>query len=317
MSTTATRPRRCAASIVRGEAPGEAPEGELWVHEVIGAEVRDRSGAAHRARRCGAGEPGSRPVGARHRRAGSDGVRRRARAGCRRGRSPRRTAWICSDANRRLHDLSRVPRRNRSRFRSSAAPARSGLLDVRLHDPREHATGVHRPVDDAPFGGGAGMVMMPEPLFAAVEAVRSTAAAALVVGGWCALRSGTGARARGSRRFLLAVRPVRRRRPARRRSLLRRRVVGRRLRARGRRGGRARRDRGGHPARAGSDGQRRLGHRGVVRRGVAGRVSAVHAAGELPRLGGARRCCARATTLASPAGGGPNRCGARSSGVPI
>ena len=48
----------------------------------------------------------------------------------------------------------------------------SGLLDVRVHDPREHATGVHRPVDDAPFGGGAGMVMMPEPLFASIEAVQ-------------------------------------------------------------------------------------------------------------------------------------------------
>jgi tRNA (guanine37-N1)-methyltransferase len=48
----------------------------------------------------------------------------------------------------------------------------AGLLDVRLHDPREHAKGVHRPVDDAPFGGGAGMVMMAEPLFAAVEAVQ-------------------------------------------------------------------------------------------------------------------------------------------------
>jgi tRNA (guanine37-N1)-methyltransferase len=48
----------------------------------------------------------------------------------------------------------------------------SGLLDVRLHDPRAHASGVHRAVDDAPFGGGAGMVMMPEPLFAAVEAVQ-------------------------------------------------------------------------------------------------------------------------------------------------
>jgi tRNA (guanine37-N1)-methyltransferase len=46
-----------------------------------------------------------------------------------------------------------------------------GLLDVRLHDPREWATDPHRTVDDAPFGGGAGMVMMPEPLFAAVEAV--------------------------------------------------------------------------------------------------------------------------------------------------
>ncbi len=47
----------------------------------------------------------------------------------------------------------------------------AGLLDVRLHDPRDHTTDKHRSVDDAPLGGGAGMVMMPEPLFAAVEAV--------------------------------------------------------------------------------------------------------------------------------------------------
>jgi tRNA (guanine37-N1)-methyltransferase len=46
-----------------------------------------------------------------------------------------------------------------------------GLLDVRLHDPRAHATDRHRSVDDTPFGGGAGMVMMPEVLFATVEAV--------------------------------------------------------------------------------------------------------------------------------------------------
>jgi len=45
-----------------------------------------------------------------------------------------------------------------------------GALDVRIHDPRDHATDRHRSVDDAPFGGGAGMVMAPEPLFAAVEA---------------------------------------------------------------------------------------------------------------------------------------------------
>lgn len=48
----------------------------------------------------------------------------------------------------------------------------SGLLDLRLHDPRDHTTDVHRTVDDAPFGGGAGMVMKAEPLFAAVEAAR-------------------------------------------------------------------------------------------------------------------------------------------------
>lgn len=45
-----------------------------------------------------------------------------------------------------------------------------GLLDLRAHDLRDHATDVHRTVDDSPFGGGAGMVMMPEPIFAAVEA---------------------------------------------------------------------------------------------------------------------------------------------------
>ncbi len=45
-----------------------------------------------------------------------------------------------------------------------------GLLDLRLHDLREHTTDVHRTVDDTPFGGGAGMVMKPEPIFASVEA---------------------------------------------------------------------------------------------------------------------------------------------------
>lgn len=39
-----------------------------------------------------------------------------------------------------------------------------GYLEVIVHDPRRHAEGAHRQVDDAPFGGGAGMVMMVEPL---------------------------------------------------------------------------------------------------------------------------------------------------------
>lgn len=46
-----------------------------------------------------------------------------------------------------------------------------GLLDIRTHDLRDGATDPHRTVDDAPFGGGAGMVMMPEPLFSVVEQV--------------------------------------------------------------------------------------------------------------------------------------------------
>jgi tRNA (guanine37-N1)-methyltransferase len=45
----------------------------------------------------------------------------------------------------------------------------AGLLDVRVHDPRAFADDRHHTVDDAPFGGGPGMVMMPAPLFAAVE----------------------------------------------------------------------------------------------------------------------------------------------------
>jgi tRNA (guanine37-N1)-methyltransferase len=47
------------------------------------------------------------------------------------------------------------------------------LLDLRVHDLRSAAQDPRRSVDDAPFGGGPGMVMMPEPLFAAVEAVEA------------------------------------------------------------------------------------------------------------------------------------------------
>ncbi|MEY2583560.1 MAG: tRNA (guanine37-N1)-methyltransferase [Ilumatobacteraceae bacterium] len=46
----------------------------------------------------------------------------------------------------------------------------NSLLDLRAHDLREHTSDVHRTVDDAPFGGGAGMVMKAEPIFASVEA---------------------------------------------------------------------------------------------------------------------------------------------------
>src|SRR5512139_3654194 len=48
---------------------------------------------------------------------------------------------------------------------------RAGLLDIRVHDLRSATTDPHRSVDDTPFGGGAGMVLMPEPIFATVEAV--------------------------------------------------------------------------------------------------------------------------------------------------
>lgn len=48
-----------------------------------------------------------------------------------------------------------------------------GLVDVAVHDLREHTTDRHRSVDDVPYGGGPGMVMKAEPLFKAVQAVRA------------------------------------------------------------------------------------------------------------------------------------------------
>ena len=53
----------------------------------------------------------------------------------------------------------------------------AGLIEVRLHNIRDYATDKHHVTDDYPYGGGGGMVMKPEPIFAAVEAV-------LEVGRW-------------------------------------------------------------------------------------------------------------------------------------
>jgi tRNA (guanine37-N1)-methyltransferase len=48
-----------------------------------------------------------------------------------------------------------------------------GLLDIRVHDLRGWTTDRHKVTDDAPYGGGVGMVMKPEPIFAAVEALKA------------------------------------------------------------------------------------------------------------------------------------------------
>jgi len=56
-----------------------------------------------------------------------------------------------------------------------------GLVDVRVHDLREHATGRHRVTDEPPFGGGGGMILTPEPLAAAVDALRPDGAEARVI----------------------------------------------------------------------------------------------------------------------------------------
>src|SRR5262245_46586793 len=51
----------------------------------------------------------------------------------------------------------------------------NGLVEIHLWNVRDWAKGKHKSVDDRPFGGGPGMVIMPEPVYDAVEAVRPLA----------------------------------------------------------------------------------------------------------------------------------------------
>ncbi len=55
--------------------------------------------------------------------------------------------------------------------------AEKGLVDIRVHDIRAFSTDKHRQIDDYPFGGGAGMVLKPEPLFACIECLLAEAKA--------------------------------------------------------------------------------------------------------------------------------------------
>jgi tRNA (guanine37-N1)-methyltransferase len=56
-----------------------------------------------------------------------------------------------------------------------------GLVDIQVVNLRDYAEGKHRQTDDAPFGGGGGMVLKPEPLFAAVEALRTPTARVILM----------------------------------------------------------------------------------------------------------------------------------------
>jgi tRNA (guanine37-N1)-methyltransferase len=57
----------------------------------------------------------------------------------------------------------------------------NGLVEIRVRDLRNYTSDRHRTVDDRPFGGGEGMVFKPEPIFKAVEAVRTGGTAEVVV----------------------------------------------------------------------------------------------------------------------------------------
>ncbi|MEJ0014511.1 MAG: hypothetical protein WDN07_02850 [Actinomycetota bacterium] len=50
----------------------------------------------------------------------------------------------------------------------------NNLIEIAIHDLREQASGVHKSVDDTPYGGGAGMVMSPEPWGKAIDKVLAT-----------------------------------------------------------------------------------------------------------------------------------------------
>ena len=56
-----------------------------------------------------------------------------------------------------------------------------GLVDIRVANLRDYACGKHRVTDDYTFGGGSGMVLKPEPLFAAVDALRTDAARVILM----------------------------------------------------------------------------------------------------------------------------------------
>jgi tRNA (guanine37-N1)-methyltransferase len=67
---------------------------------------------------------------------------------------------------------------------SASIPGRireQGIADIRVHDLRAWGLGRHRSVDDTPYGGGAGMVMRPEPVAAALDALREAASTTILL----------------------------------------------------------------------------------------------------------------------------------------
>ena len=66
-------------------------------------------------------------------------------------------------------------------FGVTGRAARNGLLEVLPFNPRDHARDAHRSVDDRPYGGGPGMVMMVEPLRSAIRAARARLPGAEVI----------------------------------------------------------------------------------------------------------------------------------------
>ena len=75
----------------------------------------------------------------------------------------------------RIDIISVLPELIRSPFEASILKRaqQKGLVEVHLHDLKAFGMGKHRQVDDYSFGGNAGMVLRPEPLFACIEQLQS------------------------------------------------------------------------------------------------------------------------------------------------
>ena len=194
-----------------------------------------------------------------------------------------------------------------------------GLLSVGVHNIRDAATDRHQVTDDAPYGGGGGMVMKPEPIFASVEAVLGSPPALpviLLTPQGDAVHAAEGLGARGDSGVRACLRPVRRGGRARARASGERGAVHRRLRAFRRRAGGA----GGGGSRRAPSARRARRRRGSPRRQpferVAG-ISALHPPARVPRLGRAGGPALGQPCPVAAAGAASSRCGALSFAAPI
>ena len=70
-----------------------------------------------------------------------------------------------------LPDLVSAPLRESILFKAQE----KGLVEIRVHDLRDYTDDPHRQIDDYPFGGGGGMVLKPEPIFACIESLSAGA----------------------------------------------------------------------------------------------------------------------------------------------
>src|ERR1700691_115893 len=75
-----------------------------------------------------------------------------------------------------FHVITLFPEMFESPFRGGmiGRAVEQRLIAIKAHPLREHGLGNYRQVDDTPYGGGSGMVMRPEPIAAAIDAVAAT-----------------------------------------------------------------------------------------------------------------------------------------------